>query len=401
MRFFLYICSEKKYNNNLILYMHILYIYAEISIKGGTDKVLVEKANYLVNHSYEVTIVTESQMGRPLSFELDSKVRHIDIGLDFNAQYTQGTFKRFCTYSSLMYKYKKRLRHVVHDIHPDIVITTMGRSLSLLSKIGFEGVKIGEAHTTKIHLRSLHLMEQRGGLFKLLANYMRWNMCRNVSKLDALVLLTQSDADDWNGKTKTYVIPNSIPFYPAESALLEKKQVIMVGRYNDAKGYDYLIPAWEIVHQRHPDWILQVYGSGELYDDVVGWIKEHKIEGSIILNEPTDDIVSKYLESSICVLSSRYEGFTLVILESMACGVPVVSFDCPNGPRNIIEDGEDGLLIEFLNIEALAEGLCSLIEDKNKRKAMGINARKNILRFSKENIMRQWEGLFHELIKND
>lgn len=380
--------------------MHILYIYAEISIKGGTDKVLVEKANYLVNHGYEVTIVTESQMGRPLSFELDSKVKHIDIALDFNKQYIQGIFKRLYTYSSLMCKYKKLLKKVIQKQHPDIVITTMGRSLSLLSKIGFDGVKIGEAHTTKMHLRSLHLMEQRGGIFKLLAIYMRWSMCRNVSKLDALVLLTKTDADDWKGKTKTYVIPNPIPFYPTESALLEKKQVIMVGRYNDAKGYDYLIPAWEIVHHRHPDWILQVYGSGELYDDVVNWIKEHKIEDSIVLNEPIDDIKSKYLESSICVLSSIYEGFSLVILESMACGVPVVSFDCPYGPRNIIKDGEDGLLIDFLNIDALAEGLCCLIEDSNKRKIMGINARKNVLRFSKETVMRQWEGLFRELTKS-
>lgn len=380
--------------------MHILYIYAEISIKGGTDKVLVEKANYLVNHGYEVTIVTESQMGRPLSFELDSKVKHIDIALDFNKQYIQGIFKRLYTYSSLMCKYKKLLKKVIQKQHPDIVITTMGRSLSLLSKIGFDGVKIGEAHTTKMHLRSLHLMEQRGGIFKLLAIYMRWSMCRNVSKLDALVLLTKTDADDWKGKTKTYVIPNPIPFYPTESALLEKKQVIMVGRYNDAKGYDYLIPAWEIVHHRHPDWILQVYGSGELYDDVVNWIKEHKIEDSIVLNEPIDDIKSKYLESSICVLSSIYEGFSLVILESMACGVPVVSFDCPYGPRNIIKDGEDGLLIDFLNIDALAEGLCYLIEDNEKRKIMGINARKNVLRFSKETVMRQWEGLFRELTKS-
>ena len=379
--------------------MHILYIYAEISIKGGTDKVLVEKANYLVNHGYEVTIVTESQMGHPLSFELDKKVGHIDMGLDFNKQYVQGIFMRFYTYSSLMRKYKRRLKRVVQELHPDIVITTMGRSLSLLPKIGFEGVKIGEAHTTKMHLRSLHLMKQRGGFFKLLANYMRWSMCRDVSKLDALVLLTKTDAEDWNGKTKTYVIPNPIPFYPAESALLEKKQVIMVGRYNDAKGYDYLIPAWEIVHQRHPDWILQVYGSGELYDDVVSWIKEHKVEDSIVLNEPIDDIMKQYLESSICVLSSKYEGFSLVILESMACGVPVVSFDCPHGPRNIIKDGEDGLLIDFLNIEALAEGLCYLIEDNAKRKTMGINARRNVLRFSKENVMRQWEGLFHELTK--
>ena len=378
--------------------MHILYIYAEISIKGGTDKILVEKANYLVCHGYDVTIVTESQMGKPLSFKLEDKVCHIDIGLDFGKQYSQGTFKRFLTYSFLMYKYKRRLKRVVSEQRPDIIITAMGRSLSLLSKIDYNCVKIGEAHTTKKHLRSLHLMEQRGWLFSLLAKYLRWKMCRNASKLDALVLLTPNDSEDWKSVVKTFVIPNPISFFPIEGAALDNKQVIMVGRYNDAKGYDYLIPAWEIVHQRHPDWIIQVYGSGELHDDVVRWVKDRCLEKSIILNDPIDDIMPKYLESSICVLSSRYEGFSLVILESMGCGVPVVSFDCPYGPRNIIKNGEDGLLIDYLNVNALADGICCLIENERLRKKMGRNARVNVQRFSKECIMGQWEDLFHKYV---
>lgn len=379
--------------------MHILYIYAEISIKGGTDKVLVDKANWLVNHGYEVTIVTEAQMGRPLSFNLDNKVRHVDMGLDFNKQYSQGPLGRLYTYKSLMKKYKRRLRNTINDLRPDIVITAMGRSLSLLPSMKDGSIKIGEAHTTKQHLRSLHLMEEKGGFYCFVAKYMRWKMCRNVSKLNALVLLTQRDADDWNGMTETYVIPNPISFYPDVASKLDNKQVIMVGRYNDAKGYDYLIPAWEIVHERHPDWILNVYGSGELHDQVVEWIRDRLLEDTIILHEPVDDIMDKYLESSICVLSSRYEGFSLVILEAMACGVPVVSFDCPHGPRNIIMHGEDGLLVEYLNSQALADGLCRLIESVELRKRFGSNARKNIRRFSKDNIMGQWDTMFHKFIK--
>ena len=215
----------------------------------------------------------------------------------------------------------------------------------------------------------------------------------------ALVLLTSRDSDDWGEITKTFVIPNPISFYPKETAKLESKQVIMVGRYNDAKGYDYLIPAWEIVHKRHPDWILNVFGSGELRDTVVRWVKERNLEDCVILNEPTDDIMSKYLESSICVLSSRYEGFSLVIIESMSCGVPVVSFDCPHGPRNIISDGEDGLLIEYLNSQALANGICRLIEDPELRKQFGEKARHSILRFSKDVIMMKWDNLFHDLVQ--
>lgn len=379
--------------------IHVLYIYSEISIKGGTDKVLTEKANYLATHGYRVTILTETQMGRPLSFELVSEVRHVDLGLDFNKQYTQNPWRRLITYVTLMRQYKKRLAPLLAELHPDITITTMGRSLSLLPQMKDGSVKIGEAHTTKKHLRSLHLMEQRGGLFRLLAKYMRWRMEKNASELSGMVLLTQKDAEEWTHITKTFVIPNPISFYPSESAALNNKQAIMVGRYNDAKGYDYLIPAWDMVHQRHPDWTLHVYGSGELHDDVERWIKERKLDDTIIMHEPVDNIQDKYLESSVCVLSSRYEGFSLVILEAMSCGVPVVSFDCPYGPRYIISDGKDGLLVDYLNSQALADGICRLIEDEALRKRIGANARTSVLRFSKDIVMQQWEKLFNSLAR--
>lgn len=379
--------------------MHVIYIYPEITIKGGADKVIVEKVNYLATSGYQITLITESQMGRPTSFELSSQVHHIDMGLDFNKQYSQNFPHRIFTYKRLMWSYKKRLQQILSEQKPDIVITTMGRSLSLLPKMRDGSVKIGEAHTTKQNLRSLHLMEQRGRLYRWIAKIMRWKMCQYASQLNALVLLTQSDAKDWEDITKTYVIPNPISFYPKEAAMLENKQVIMVGRYNDAKGYDYLIPAWEIVHQCHPEWILNVYGSGELHDDVVRWIRERHLEDSMILHEPTDHIMEKYMESSICVLSSRYEGFSLVILEAMSCGVPCVSFDSPCGPRTIIADGEDGYLIDYLNTQALADGICKLIEDEELRKKMGRKGRTNVLRFSREHVMQQWVDLFDSLLK--
>lgn len=377
--------------------MHVLYIYSEISIKGGTDRVLVEKANYLVTHGYNVTIVTEAQMGRDLSFPINPAVKHVDMGLNFNKQYTQGTLGRIWTYFSLIREYKKRLKAVLLKEKPDIVISIMGRSLDFIAEINDGSVKIVEAHTTKSHLRSLHLMEERGGIYKYAARYLRRKMCRNVSKLDAIVVLTQQDANDWKEAKRVAVIPNAVPFETQEISTLENKQVIMVGRYNDAKGYDYLIPAWDIVHHRHPDWTLHVYGSGELHDQVVQWIMERHLDNTIILHEPVDNIREKYLESSIAVLSSRYEGFSLVLLEAMSCGVPFVSFDCPHGPRNIIRSGEDGLLVEYLDSQALADGICQLIENESLRKRLGANAKKNICRFSRESVMQQWEDLFYEL----
>lgn len=380
--------------------MKIMYIFSELTIKGGTDKVLSDKANYLVEHGFDVTIVTEAQMGREPVFPLSSKIKLIDIGLDFNKQYTQSFIHRAYTYFNFIHIYKKKLKEILVKDNPDIVITTMGRSLDFITSINDGSIKIGEAHTTKEHLRSLHIMENKGWLYKRLAKCIRKKQISNARKLRALVLLTPEDAKDWEGVTKTYVIPNSIKEIPLECSKLINKQAIFVGRYNDAKGYEYLVEAWKIVHHNHPDWIINIYGSGELHDDVERWINEAKLHESMIMHEPTNQIMEKYLESSICVVSSRYEGFSMAIIEAMACGVPCVSFDCPFGPRNIIKKDEDGILVEYLNSRALADNICELIENINLRKQLGSNAKKNIQRFTQDNIMKKWINLF-DTIKSD
>ncbi len=377
--------------------MKIFYIYTSLTTKGGADRVIIEKANWFVEHGYDVSFVTDSQMGRPPVFPLSSKVKLIDFGIDFNKQYVHNFFVRTFIYLKLMPIYRRKMKDLLLRERPDIVITTLGRDVSFITKIKDGSIKIGEAHTTKYFMRSFHLLEKRNIFFKYLTKYFRWSMDRQIAKLDALVVLTPHHVDDWKGKVPVYVIPNSLPFYPDQQSTCENKHAIAVGRYNDAKGYDYMIAAWEIVHQHHSDWTLDVYGSGELHDQVEEWVREKHLEKSIILHDPVDNIMEKYLESSICILSSRYEGFSMVLVEAMACGVPCVSFDCPYGPRNILSDGQDGLLIEYLNVQALAEGVCKLIEDKTLRKQLGHSSRKKVLRFSQEKIMNLWVDLFGEL----
>ena len=377
-----------------------MYVFSELTIKGGTDKVITDKANYLSTQGYDVTIVTEAQMGKSPVFPLSPSVKLIDIGLNFNKQYTQSFFHRAYTYFHYIHIYKQKLKEIFVREKPDIVITTMGRSLDFITKLKDGSIKIGEAHTTKYHLRSLHLMEERGGFYKWIARQIRRKQIVNAKKLSALILLTPEDAKDWEGITKTYVIPNSIPSIPKECSKLDKKKAIIVGRYNDAKGYEYLVEAWKNVHEKHPDWIIDIYGSGELHDDVKQWIREAKLQNCMIMHEPTSQIMEKYLESSICIVSSRYEGFSMAIVEAMACGVPCVSFDCPFGPRNIIKNGEDGILVEYLNTQALADNICKLIENEALRKQLGSKAKNNIHRFSQDEIMRRWMALFNTLTDN-
>ena len=380
--------------------MKIFYIYTALITKGGADRVITEKANWLSEHGHDVAVVTDTQMGCPPVFPLSSKVRLIDFAIDFNREYGHNFLVRTIIYFRLMRIYRKKMSDLLMSERPDIVISTLGRDISFLTKIKDGSKKIGEAHTTKFFIRNFHLLEERNLLFKFLTKYFRWSMDRQVGKLDALVVLTEEHRNDWTQDIPIYVIPNSLSFVPERASTCTNKKVIMVGRYNNSKGYDYLIPAWSLVHQKHPDWVLNVYGSGELRDQVIQWINDYQLEETIILHEPTDNIMEKYLESSICVLSSRYEGFSMVIAEAMSCGVPCVSFDCPHGPRTIIANGEDGLLVEYLNTKALADGICKLIEDENLRIQFGCRAKQNIQRYSQEKVMEQWHQLFKSL-KND
>lgn len=380
--------------------MKIYYIYTAIVTKGGADRVIVEKANWLAEHGHEIAIVTDTQLGREPAFPLSPKVRLIDLAIDFSKEYGHSFSVRIWMYYKLMHQYRKKMKALLIQDRPDIIISTLGRDISFITKIKDGSIKIGEAHTTKHFIRNFHLLEDKNILFKYLTKYFRWNMDRQVSKLDALVVLTNQDKEDWGHLLPVYVIPNSYPFYPETPSTCENKQAIIVGRYNSAKGYNYLIDAWRDVYKKYPDWIINIFGSGEYEDKVRKQINDYGLQDVIIMNDPTDNIMEEYLKSSIYVMSSVFEGFAMVLLEAMACGLPCVSFDCPYGPRNVITDREDGFLVDYLNSKALADSICKLIENEDLRKRMGKNGRNNVLRYSRESIMPQWISLFESITEN-
>ena len=381
--------------------MKIFYIYTALLTKGGADRVVTEKANWLAEHGYDITIVTDTQLGREPVFSLSPKVKLYDLAIDFSQEYGHVLPLRAWWYYILMGRYKKALSNYLINEKPDIVITTLGRELDFLPYLKDGSVKIGESHIAREYSRNFHLMEQKGGVHKWLAKFWRRKQEKDVSRLDGLVLLTKQDAESWKGVTQTFVIPNSLPFYPDRTSPCDMKRAICVGRLNEQKGYEYLIDAWSLVVMKHPDWILDVFGYGEIKAELQKRINERGLENSLKLNEPTSDIMEEYLNSSIYIMSSRYEGFGMVLIEAMACGVPCVSFDCPYGPSDIIRNGEDGFLVEHLNTQALADGICKLIENPELRKKNKKNARKNVLRYSRDNVMQQWVDLFDSLIKGE
>lgn len=377
--------------------MKILYAVEGVNLPGGYDRIIIEKANYLAEHGQEVIITVASHALAKPYYPISDKVRLVDFNINFHQQYGHNLLHRTYLYFMLMRQYRRALKDLLYVERPDIVITTLGREIDFITEIRDGSVKIGESHIAKDYVRNLHLMEQRGFVYRMIANYWRKKIDRKVRKLAALVLLTQHDANSWKGLVKTVVIPNSLPFYPLYGSFCENKQVIFVGRLNEQKGLEYLIDTWVKVHQKHSDWVLHMYGDGEQKQLLSQMIKETGLEHVVIVHQPTHSIMEKYLESSMFLLTSRFEGLPLVLIEALACGLPIVSFDCPWGPADIIKDGEDGFLVEYLNTDEAAQRVCLLIENPILRKNMGLKARINIQRYNRDVVMKQWTDLFRSL----
>lgn len=377
--------------------MKIIYAVECVNMTGGYDRIIIEKANYLAEHGHEVIIVVSYHGDVKPYYDISKKVKLIDLNINFFTQYNHKLLIRAVIYFNLMRRYRKALTQMLYSERADIVITTLGREIDFITDINDGSAKIGESHIAKEYVRNLHLMEQRGFVYRLIAKHWRRKLDKKVRKLDALILLTQHDAVSWADMTKTVVIPNSLPFYPQCASSCENKRVIFVGRFSEQKGLEYLIKTWEVVNKKHPNWTLYMYGQGEQESMVKKLIFDAGLGEAVIIHQPTQQIQEKYLESSMLLLTSRFEGFGLVLVEAMACGLPVVSFNCPWGPADIIKDGEDGFLVEYLNTDEAAQRVCQLIEDTELRKKMGAKARVNVQRYKREVIMRQWIDLFNSL----
>jgi glycosyltransferase involved in cell wall biosynthesis len=379
----------------------VVYVYTALVTVGGTDRVVTDKANYLADKlGYDVYIITDTQKGRPPVFPLSDNVKLIDLGVDFSKEYGHPFIIRVFWYFRLMHLYKRRLSAKLDELNPDIVISTMGRDMDFITSLKKKGrAVIGEVHLAKQFMRNFHLLKARGGLYSILADYAMWKQERAAGRLDRLVVLTDYDAKSWAGKADTAVIPNFYPFYPEH--VEEQKYgctAIAVGRFSEQKGYDLLIEAWRTVHEKHPEWQLNIYGNGLIRGDYEQLLAAYGLKDTVHLNDPVQNIEREYKKSDIYVLSSRYEGFGMVLIEAMTCGLPCVSFDCPHGPSDIVSDGEDGLLVENGNTQKLAEAICWMIEHPDERQAMGAKGRVNVGRYAPEVVMAKWDRLFGELI---
>lgn len=377
--------------------MKLFYFRNEMYMSGGIGRVLTERVNYFVEkYNYDIYIIILNQNNNKFYYHLNNKVKIINLNINFD-------LKAQNTLLNMIYRiyknkiYKNKVKKLIQKYQPDFLISMGELDTFFIPSLKDKHLKIiREYHFNKGH----RLFKKNSNLIIKAKNFFMTKYEEYIlKKYDKIVILTNEDKKDWNKNYNVSVIHNPLTFNFQKVSKLENKKIISVGRLEEQKGYDILIDVWNIVSKKYPNWILEIYGDGSEKEKLQNKINRFGLEKSFLLKGAVKNIQEKYLESSIYVMSSRYEGFGMVLIEAMACGLPVISFDCKCGPKDIISNNEDGFLIENGNIKEMAKKLEELISDKLKRELFGKNAKKNVQRFSQDKIMRQWKNLFEKEMK--
>ncbi|WP_260258182.1 glycosyltransferase family 4 protein [Elizabethkingia bruuniana] len=359
------------------------------------ERVLANKANYLAEMGYDITIITTDQRERSPYFQLDPRIKNIDLGINYTDNNDKGLLEKLFSYPQKQKAHKLKLKEVLSDLKADIVISMFDNDASFIYKIKDGSKKVLEIHFSRFK----RIQYGRKGVWKII-NQLRSNAdLKVVKQYDRFVVLTHEDKSYWGNLNNIEVIPNANSFVSSKQSDLESKRVIAVGRYDYQKGFDELINIWKEVYAKHPDWSLDIFGHGPLKDELQSLIDQLGLTKTIHLCAPVKNIEQEYLNSSILAMTSRYEGLPMTLLEAQVCGLPLVSYACKCGPRDIIKDGINGYLIEENDQEEMIEKLIHLINDGELRKQMGEASYKLSDNYSEDRIMQQWIDLFKEVNK--
>ena len=379
--------------------LKIVYVTPALYMAGGVERVLTLKANYFAEHfGYDITIILTEGKGKPLFYPLSDKIKIVNLDINFEELWTCSFVKKVFVYLKKQRIFKKRLSEALMTLRPDITVSLLRREINFINDIPDGSRKIGELHINRANYRNFDA-EEAGQLKRLFAKWWSGRLLSHVRKLDRLVVLTDKDRESWVELDDVVTIPDPLSLTPTSVSPLSEQRVVAVARYSHEKGIDLLLQAWSEVEKQNSGWRLDVFGDGDRrpYERLMAQL--HINGAHCQLHGRTNNVEHEYLKSSLFVLSSRFEGFGMVLTEAMACGLPVVSFDCPWGPRAIIRDGEDGLLAENGDTHALAQQLLRMMGDDRLRSQMAANAVQNVQRFSIAHIAAQWKALFDDVLQ--
>lgn len=377
--------------------MRIVYCLQALSRSGGIERVVTTKANYLARQGHEVHIVTTDQRDEASAFPLEPSIRLHDLGLNYELDNSLGRWGRLRALRQKAGQHLEALRRLFAELRPDVAISTGFQERELLPRVGDRSKKICELHTSKYAYVRMYPEEQR--LHRLYGHYRVWQLERTARRYDRFVILTEEELPQWRGLRNVLTIPNPRPFASAERADMSRHQVMAVGRLEYVKNFATLLDVWAMIpREDFPDWQLNIYGSGPYHSRLQAQIERLGIGDRCVLQGDTPEIRQRYMEHSIYVMCSHFEGLPMVLLEAQAVGLPIVSYAFTSGPRDIVTDGVDGILTPAGEPEALAAALRRLMADEELRQRMSQAAHRASERFALERIMARWEQLFSELM---
>lgn len=374
----------------------IIYCMCSLYNPGGMERVLLNKVRYLKERmGWDVTVVTTDQHGKPTFYPFPDGVRIIDIGINYTDDNGKNPILKTLGYLGRRRRHRKDLTELLLRERPDIVDSLYPSESSFIPAIKDGSKKVLELHFNKY----FRIQYGRHGLLGLADRLRTKQDEKIVRKFDSFVVLTEEDKGYWGELPNIEAIPNAAITANASQSDCTAHRVIAVGRLDYQKGFDRLIEAWSIVKKdsEYSDWQLDIFGQGEWKEMLERMIRENELTNCAHINQPTNDIEEEYCHSSLIVMTSHFEGFGMVLVEAMLHGIPAIAFDCKCGPKDIIEDGRNGLLVPEGDVPALAEAMKKLMSDESLCRKMGTEALKIKDKYAEEVVMNRWIQLFERL----
>lgn len=381
--------------------MKIIFLIKSFAMKAGVERLMSDKMNYMAEYGYDVTLVTYEQGNHSIPFPLHRNIKHIDLNTRFFTLKKYSLPRRYIEILCMQRKFKNRLQKVVDEIRPDIIHTTT-YSMSLVGII--LQLQTAAKRTIESQVSFDSILKENdfsSKLMRYVASLYDNYIFGKLQKFDAFFALTKGDSEQWSKFVKDVcVIPNPLTLYPDQikGHIETHHRIICAGRLNYQKGFDLLINAFAKIANQCPEWNIDIFGSGEEEEALRALLADNNLTDKVFIHPATDNLYEEFQNSDFFLFSSRFEGWGLVLVEAMSCGIPCVSFRCKYGPEDIITDHKDGLLVSDGNVEELGEKILWMINHPEKCKEFGNEARQTASKFKKDVVIQKWIDIFDGLV---